>query len=67
MKMVGQQTEVGANIPIGLTVNLRYYFCISYSTFTPKISLIKGPVNIYWGVGTGAFKIFSVKKVYILS
>ena len=28
---------------------------------------IKGPVNIYWGVGTGAFWISIVKKVYILS
>ena len=27
----------------------------------------KGPVNIYWGVGTGAFQIFSSKKVYVLS
>ena len=28
---------------------------------------LKGPVNIYWGVGTGAFLTFSVKNVYILS
>ena len=30
------------------------------------ISWGKGLVNIYWGVGTGALLIFSVKKVYSL-
>ena len=35
--------------------------------FDAHLPIYKGPVNIYWGVGIGAFQIFNVKKVYVPS